>query len=380
MANSITPSLENRSTLSIFLSVSLFLSVILISKRRYVQQSLDDFFPPIRLTASPPPKQLHSSDPDISREPNSVVIDAESEQPPVSVEAKNIVEIVVDSAGDEDVTSEREKAMRESLKDCDLYMGSWVRDEGYPIYTPGSCEYVDEAFDCQNNARPDSDYLHWRWKPHGCDLPREGVRVNGRGNSNPTLSIDKVDKTSKKWKRADIIVFNTGHWWNHRKTSRGVYYYKEGEYIYPHLDANEAYRRALQTWGRWIDQNLNTTRQLVFYRGYSSPHFRGGEWDSGGSCYNEKEPILSEQESIVKSYPFKMKVLEEVIKGMKFPVRLLNVTRLTNFRKDGHPSVYRKNRITRSSSKRAVQDCSHWCLPGVPDAWNELIYANLILK
>ncbi|CAN1293681.1 Protein trichome birefringence [Linum perenne] len=57
---------------------------------------------------------------------------------------------------------------------------------------------------------------------------------------------------------------------------------------------------------------------------------------------------------------------------MKFPVRLLNVTRLTNFRKDGHPSVYRKNRITR--------DCSHWCLPGVPDAWNELIYANLILK
>ncbi|CAN1293682.1 Protein trichome birefringence [Linum perenne] len=68
-----------------------------------------------------------------------------------------------------------------------------------------------------------------------------------------------------------------------------------------------------------------------------------------------------------------MKVLEEVIKGMKFPVRLLNVTRLTNFRKDGHPSVYR-------NSKRAVQDCSHWCLPGVPDAWNELIYANLILK
>ncbi|CAN1293678.1 Protein trichome birefringence-like 5 [Linum perenne] len=52
-------------------------------------------------------------------------------------------------------------------------------------------------------------------------LVKEGVRVNGRGNSNPTLSIDKVDKTSKKWKRADIIVFNTGHWWNHRKTSRG---------------------------------------------------------------------------------------------------------------------------------------------------------------
>lgn len=60
----------------------------------------------------------------------------------------------------------------DSLKKCDLYVGRWVKDEEYPIYAPGSCPYVDEAFDCQNNGRPDSDYLKWRWKPDGCDLPR----------------------------------------------------------------------------------------------------------------------------------------------------------------------------------------------------------------
>lgn len=60
----------------------------------------------------------------------------------------------------------------EGVQECDLYMGTWVKDEGYPIYTPGSCPYVDEAFDCQNNGRGDSDYLKWRWKPNGCDLPR----------------------------------------------------------------------------------------------------------------------------------------------------------------------------------------------------------------
>ncbi|CAN0901253.1 Protein trichome birefringence-like 5 [Linum grandiflorum] len=453
-------SLENRSTLTIFLSISLFISVILISNRRYVQHSIDDFFPPIRLTAAAPPQQPRSSVPDISREPKPAVIDEESELPTTTAsveEKKNVEPVVDDYVQHKDATEEMEKVVRESLKDCNLYMGSWVRDESYPIYKAGSCPFVDEAFDCQANGRPDSDYLRWRWKPHGCHLPRfnstdflerlrgknlllvgdsvnrnqfesilcllreglpdktrmheihghritkgrgsyvfkfldyncsveyalshylvkEGVRINGQGNSNPTLSIDRVDKTSKKWKRADIIVFNTGHWWSHRKTSRGVNYYKEGEYIHPHLDANEAYRRSLQTWGKWIDKNLNATRQLVFYRGYSTPHFRGGEWDSGGSCYNEKEPIQSDEEVIVKSYPGKMKIVEEVIKGMKFPVRLLNVTRLTNYRKDGHPSVYRKNS---SSSKRKVQDCSHWCLPGVPDAWNELIYANLFLK
>ncbi|KAM0902155.1 hypothetical protein ACQ4PT_019484 [Festuca glaucescens] len=25
--------------------------------------------------------------------------------------------------------------------------------------------------------------------------------------------------------------------------------------------------------------------------------------------------------------------------------------------------------------QRGGEDCSHWCLPGVPDTWNELLYA-----
>ena len=37
-----------------------------------------------------------------------------------------------------------------------------------------------------------------------------------------------------------------------------------------------------------------------------------------------------------------MRIVQEAIARMRFPVRLLNVTKLTNFRKDGHPSVYGK--------------------------------------
>lgn len=55
-------------------------------------------------------------------------------------------------------------------------------------------------------------------------LVKEGVRVNAHGNSNPTLSIDQIDKTAKRWKHADILVFNTGHWWTHGKTARGYVY------------------------------------------------------------------------------------------------------------------------------------------------------------
>ncbi|KAL8189502.1 hypothetical protein R6Q57_029068 [Mikania cordata] len=365
--------------------------------------------------------------------------------------SENRTEILVKAKVQED---ELVKKSVDWGRNCNMHSGKWVRDEGYPIYKPGSCPFVDEAFDCQTNGRSDQDYMKWRWQPDRCELPRfnatdflvrltgkrlmlvgdsmnrnqyesllcllhdslpnkskmyeihgykitkgrgyyvfkfedynctvefvrshflvrEGTRINGQGNSNPTLSMDVIDKSARRWKRADILVFNTGHWWVHGKTSRGKNYFKEGDYIYPKFDAVEAFRRALKTWGKWIDKNMNKEK-LVFYRGYSSAHFRGGEWDSGGTCYGETEPLKNGR--IIKTYPPKMKIVEEVIQEMRFPVVLLNVTRLTNFRKDGHPSVYGKNvtGLKMVSTKR--EDCSHWCLPGVPDAWNELIYATV---
>ncbi|KAK1366754.1 Trichome birefringence [Heracleum sosnowskyi] len=353
--------------------------------------------------------------------------------------------------------------VKESVKwkiSCDLYVGSWVKDEeNYPIYKAGSCPFVDEAYDCQSNGRKDSQYMNWRWKPDGCDIPRfnatdfltrlrgkrlmlvgdsmnrnqfesllcmlyeglsnkskmyeihgykitkgrgyyifkfedynctvefvrshflvrEGTRVNGQGNNNPTLSIDRIDKSANRWKRVDILIFNTGHWWTHGKTSRGKNYYKEGDYVYPKFDAVEAFKKSMSTWAKWIDKNVDAGKS-VFYRGYSSAHFRGGDWDSGGSCNGETELIKSG--AILDDYPVKMKIVQDVIREMQFPVVLLNITKLTNFRKDGHPSVYGKNRTLDEGKKISTrrQDCSHWCLPGVPDAWNELIYANLVLQ
>ncbi|KAK9117198.1 hypothetical protein Sjap_016145 [Stephania japonica] len=144
-----------------------------------------------------------------------------------------------------------------------------------------------------------------------------------------TLRLDLMDDvTAPMYQDADIIVFNTGHWWTHEKTSKG-----------------------------------------------------GGQWNSGGRCHEETKPIF--EDYYLQPYPTKMTILEQVVDQMKNThVMFMNISKLTDYRKDAHPSIYRKHYKTEAEKLYAVksQDCSHWCLPGVPDAWNELLYASLLRR
>ncbi|KAL8459816.1 hypothetical protein ACS0TY_031653 [Phlomoides rotata] len=205
-------------------------------------------------------------------------------------------------------------------------------------------------------------------------LVQEWEVSDKNGTKKETLRLDLITKFADQYKDADIMVFNTGHWWTHDKTSKGKDYYQEGSHVYDELNVEEAFRKAMTTWGRWIDAKVNPKKSLVFFRGYSASHFSGGQWNSGGQCDNETEPITND--AYLSQYPSKMALLEQVLRGMKTRVTYMNVTKMTDYRKDGHPSTYRKHH----SFDLMIQDCSHWCLPGVPDIWNEILYAELLVK
>ncbi|GJN27089.1 hypothetical protein PR202_gb15078 [Eleusine coracana subsp. coracana] len=324
-----------------------------------------------------------------------------------------------------------------SFANCDVYSGRWVRDEGYGFYPPKSCPLIDDDFNCHKNGRPDTDFLKWRWQPHGCDIPRlrgqriifvgdslnrnmweslvctlrHGVRdksnvyeASGRnrfktrgyysfkfreyncsvdfirstflvravtragknGTRDEKLRLDELDAATPAYQTADIVVFNTGHWWNSLQNIG-----REGNHVYPSLEVLDAYKKALTTWARWVDKNIRRKKNSGFAAGEGCG-IQEGDVTGRRSRSSIRHTSLITQE--------KMVVLEQVLRQMKTPVIYLNISRLTDYRKDGHPSVYRIRYDTEEERMAAVtkQDCSHWCLPGVPDTWNELLYASLL--
>lgn len=188
-----------------------------------------------------------------------------------------------------------------------------------------------------------------------------------------TLQIDTIDRSSSRWRGANVLVFNTAHWWSHHKTKVGVTYYQEGDTVHPHLDVSTAYRRALTTWASWVDRYINHHKTQVFFRSSAPSHFSGGEWNSGGHC---RESTLPLNDSRARPIPERNIILEQVAKQMKTPVTILNITNLSGLRIDGHPSVHGRKAGDLTTS--SIQDCSHWCLPGVPDTWNELLFYLLV--
>lgn len=323
---------------------------------------------------------------------------------------------------------------------CDVYRGSWVVDASYPLYDAASCPFVRKEFDCRRMGRPDTTYLKYRWQPDPpCSLPRfdgvkllnlwrgkkvmfvgdslvvnqyesllcmlhaaaPGARTNqswaSSSGENPSttvrfedygvtlvyylshylvdltndtagrtvLRLDGMDE-GRAWIGADVLVFGSWRWWWRKSWD----YIQGDSTVVQDMDRTQAFTKGLQTWARWVDANLAQTSTKVFFQGYSPNHLDGRQWGAaaGKTCIGETQPLNNAAAYHGQPNP-QDTIVRSVLAGMAKPVLLLDITSMSQLRKDGHTTRYNGDSLGR--------DCTHWCVAGVPDTWNTVLYAAL---
>ncbi|KAG8061505.1 hypothetical protein GUJ93_ZPchr0003g18232 [Zizania palustris] len=186
-----------------------------------------------------------------------------------------------------------------------------------------------------------------------------------------------MNKHSRFWKGADVLVFNSYLWWmtsDKIQILRGADDDMSKDIV--EMETEEAYRLVLYQVVRWLESNVDPKTVRVFFVTASPTHAGSGD----DNCYNQTSPIADASYRGSTSRRM-MQITGEVLASSPVPVGVVNVTQMSERRRDAHTQIYQKQWAQPTPEQLAdpssYADCTHWCLPGVPDAWNELLYWKL---
>ncbi|KAL9676648.1 hypothetical protein QQ045_004864 [Rhodiola kirilowii] len=246
--------------------------------------------------------------------------------------------------------------------------------------TESSLEQHDNFFTFQ--AKSYNATIDYYWTPFLLESNSDNILTHKAADR--IVRKGSIDKHGEHWKGADIMIFSTYMWWltgSDVKVLEGSFEDKP-QHI-EELSTDDAYSMGIKSMLKWVKENMDTKKTRVFFTSMAPFHVMSVQWGGkeGGNCYNETTMIADETYWGQDCRKSMMQVVKDELAKSEYPITLLNITRLSNYRKDAHPSIYKKQwrpltpeQIANPSS---YADCAHFCLPGLQDTWNELLFAKL---
>ncbi|URD81289.1 hypothetical protein MUK42_05142 [Musa troglodytarum] len=120
----------------------------------------------------------------------------------------------------------------------------------------------------------------------------------------------------------------------------------------------------------------------VLHERVPQPHEDWGN-PGGVKCAMETTPLANASRRVAIGTDWRLFAEQEsVVRSMRLPVSLVRITALSELRKDAHTAVHtlRQGKLLTAEQQAdpaTYADCIHWCLPGLPDTWNEFLFARI---
>ncbi|WMV33595.1 hypothetical protein MTR67_026980 [Solanum verrucosum] len=310
-------------------------------------------------------------------------------------------------------------AIGETEDGCDVFSGRWVHDDSRPLFNATlmletlrgkRMLYVGDSLNrgqyismvcllhrlIPENAKSmetfgsltvftAKDYnatIEFYWAPFLLESNSDDAVVHRI--SDRVVRKGSINKHGKNWKGADIVVFNTYLWWMtglEFKILQGSFDDEVKDIAM--VSTEDAYRMGMKSMLRWVKKNMDPKKTRVFFTSMSPSHQKSIDWggEPNMNCYNETTMIEDQSYWGSDSRKSIMEVIGQVFRRSKVPITFLNITQLSSYRKDAHTSIYKKQWSPLTAEQLAnpvsYADCVHWCLPGLQDTWNELLFAKL---
>lgn len=206
------------------------------------------------------------------------------------------------------------------------------------------------------------------WSASLCDL--EPIDISN-STTDIAMHLDRPPAFLRNFlHKFDVLVLNTGHHWNKDKLKANRWIMHIGGIPDTNkgiTDIVDAKNFTVYSIVKWVNTQLPKYPGLkVFFRSTSPRHFFNGDWNTGGTCDNITP--LSRGKEVLQDYSSDG-IAAGAVNGTN--VKLLDITALSQLRDEGHMSLYSIRPTT------GMQDCLHWCLPGIPDTWNDVLFAQL---